>query len=181
MNFVFQILANRYAKAFLRSFGEDITFADFQKIKKVRDYLQEHSKELYFLQLPAITRKQKKELMHTVITKQFQLPSFFDTLFALLIRDKREQLVPVVFNSLYNMYQKMHNIESFSIESSSELSVEKLEKLKQFLARQTGADIIYTYTINPTLIAGLRMQSNTHYWEYSIKQQLQKIKQTLTQ
>lgn len=181
MNFVFRVLANRYAKAFLLSFGKEITFTDFENIKKARDYLKKHSKDLFFLQLPKISKKQKVAIMQKIICKQFDLPVSFTKLFELLVRDKREQLLAVVFDSLYKLYQKLHNIESFSIESSSELTSEKLEKLKEFLARQTGADIIYTYVINPTLIAGLRMQSDTHYWEYSIKQQLKTIKQKLAQ
>ncbi len=181
MNFVFQVLANRYAKAFLLSFGKEITFTDFENIKRARDYLQKHSKDLFFLQLPKISKKQKVAIMQKIICKQFDLPLLFTKLFGLLVRDKKEQLVAIVFDSLCKLYQKMHNIESFSIESSTELSIEKVEKIKEFLARQTGADIIYTYAINPTLIAGLRMQSDTHYWEYSIKQQLKIIKQKLAQ
>jgi len=181
MNSAFQTVANRYAKAFLAVFGKNISFDDFENIQLAHDYLNRHKKELYFLRLPMLSKEQKVTVLEKIVTKLFNLPDFFKKLYILLVQDKREQFIGIIFQSLCQLYQKQHNIESFIIESSTELSSLELKKIKLFLARATGADIIYKYRVNPTLLAGLRMQSNTNYWEYSIKQQLQTIKQELTQ
>jgi F0F1-type ATP synthase delta subunit len=99
----------------------------------------------------------------------------FTALIRVLLDENRGYLITAALRELVVLYQAAHNIMPCAITSSHPLSQEELDNVQQFLARQTGSDIIYTYSRDTSLIAGLRVQSKTILWEHSIRKQLREL------
>jgi F-type H+-transporting ATPase subunit delta len=171
-----RILSHRYATAFIAVCP--ISYEDFLFIKKASKYFKKHTQLVYFLSLPTMDKKQKKELMHTLFA-QLKLPHCFNDLLSLLVEQKRAKLIADVLYYIVQLYQEKNNIMEFSIESSCALDKKKLDAIQQFLAHRTGNDIIYTYRENKNLIAGIRLQSDTLLWEYSVRKKLRAISLSL--
>lgn len=166
------LIAKRYAQAFLNLSINDLTDADFINVQHAIVFFSQNRPLLALLKVPHIKSEEKIAALQQVLIANHKLPEVFITLIALLVRDKRAALVLETLEQLKKLYRDHQNIEFYKISSSHALDDTELTTLQNFLAQKTGHTIFYTYTIDPSLIAGIRMQSNERLWEYSIKKQL---------
>ncbi len=167
-------LAKKYAEAVINVFGASMSRDDIAHIRIIVTFLEGHKKALFFLKLSRIDRYVKLRALDALFVDISDKKPFL-AIIRLLIDDNRGYLVYQVLRELVSLYESMHNIMSCRITSSHELSAVELTKVQQFLARQTGSDIIYTYSQDKSLIAGLRVQSKTILWEHSIRKQLREF------
>lgn len=178
MNLVAQILARRYALAYLYVFNQDISKEVLVCLKEARSFFLEHKRALYFLSLPTIAKDTKIKIMEHLFM-QFKLPRSINRLMELIIVQKRASLWCEVLQYIIDIYQQQHQLMTVRIESSSTLSNDDIDRVKQFLARKTGNDIIYTYRVNQDLIAGIKAQSSTILWECSIAKNIRTLRLSL--
>lgn len=172
-------LAKKYAQAFINSYSSQITADDHKKIPQLQDFFRSHKKSLGFLWIPHITDKEKITLLTNALVGKFGLSSIFEHLIKLLVMHKRGILLVQTLAHIDVLYKKKHNILAFAITSSHHLPETAQQSIVKFLAQQTGCAIMYTYTVDTRLIAGLRLQSDALLWEFSIAKQLQSISQSL--
>jgi len=169
-------LARKYADAFVNIFGDELTVDDARVMQATGDFLASKHSALFFLRLPIIKDAVKREvLVH--VAYEFKLPTTVHILIDVLLHDKRASLIPSILHAISKLYYKRTDIASFTITSSHALSQEQLDRLVGFLEAWTQRAILYTHAIDPTLIAGIRMQSDTLLWEYSIHRKLAQIQQ----
>ncbi len=172
-------IARKYAQAYLHVFGQQHTFQDFCSLWRASQFLSEHHSLLFYLSLPMIKDEDKKRFIDLFFEK-FHLFDSLKQLFYLLLKNKHIFLTIDVLQDIYSLYKMDHKISELKIMSSSDLSEEKIREIKDFFMQKTGLEhIVIRYSVNPALIAGLRLQSETYLWEYSIAKQLQKLKQDL--
>ena len=175
MNHTEQVLTRRYATALLRVCGDKFTQDDLGAMHRAADFFRTHSSALYFLGLPDLDVREKK----VIVQKLFEivkLPDCFRNLVHLLGQHKRMKLVAPVLDATLRLYQEQHGITDVHIESSAPLDEAQLQTIQAFLADTTAKTINYTYDINPELIAGIRLQSDTLLWEYSARKKLRAIR-----
>lgn len=167
-------LSKKYAQAVFNLFGSSFSRDDIARIHTIVSFLEQHKKALFFLRLSHIDIEIKvralDELMADISDKK---P--FMALIRLLLHENRGHLIYQTLREIVVLYYAAQNIMPCAISSSHPLSQEELHKVEQFLARQTGSDIIYTYSRDTSLIAGLRVQSKTVLWEHSIRKQLREL------
>jgi F-type H+-transporting ATPase subunit delta len=175
------VIARRYAHAFLNVFIESLSNNDLTNIEQAIDFFTKHKQLIALLKVPHIDTQQKSDALEYILLKIYHLPESFKKLVSLLVSQKRAYYILEVLIQLNEYYQIYKNIEYFQIKSSHQLEQKELELLEQFLKEQTEAIIIYKYEIDPDLIAGIRMQSNTLLWEYSIQKQLNALTHQLKQ
>jgi ATP synthase F1 delta subunit len=171
MNTKIEILARKYAHAFLNCFGSQINRETFNTLCTLETFFRSNKKILYFLSLSSLTPEVKKRYLHELFN-QFNVAHLCDPLLHTLLLTKRGQLIGAVLTAFVELYKTDQNIASFTITSSHPLEPLWIASLEQFLADVSGCDIIYNYNVDNNLIAGIRMQSDTLLWEYSIKKQL---------
>ena len=168
-------VAKKYAKAFLHCFSSQITFADITKIAIAQQFLQDHRRTLFFLQLPqfneAIRLSMVEDLVH-----YFLLPQQCITIFLLLISHNRSFLIPEVLSYIVLLYKEKNNVIDFSIKSSHFLDEKQKDIIKLFLDKNSGKKSMCTYVKDKNLIAGIRAQSIEYVWEYSIRKQLDSLR-----
>jgi ATP synthase F1 delta subunit len=167
-------VAKKYAQAFMSVFPKSCTFNDIGKIEIARKFLQKNKKSLFFLQLPQFNEERKKSMVADLIG-HFSLPHIFAKLFLLLIAHNRSFYIPDVLWFISEIYKEQTHSIDFSIKSAHHLDPKQITSIKQFLGRLIGKNIIATPTIDKSLIAGLRLQSNNNMWEYSVRKQIQAL------
>jgi ATP synthase F1 delta subunit len=165
------LLAKKYAVAFINIFSDQVTEQLCTKIVAVRNLLRERHELLYIVSLPQVSDDTKKRALQLILPEEL-----FKTLIMLIIKHKRILLLPEILDQIIMEYRKKNNIEHFIITSSHQLPLESLDVLVQFLAVHTHHVVTYDHIIDTSLIAGIRMQSDIHLWEYSIQKQLQHIR-----
>lgn len=171
MTEVYETLARKYAQAFLNCFVTQIDQDGFDSLCELESFFRMNKKVIYFLSLASIDMQTKEKFMHKFF-KQFGVEQWCDQLVHTLLINKRGQLLYLVLKQIIILYRVYHNIALFHIVSSHALSEEDIAIVQQFLAQVSSCDIIYEYTVDKRLIAGIRLQSDTLLWEYSIDKQL---------
>ncbi|MBV8660665.1 MAG: ATP synthase F1 subunit delta [Candidatus Dependentiae bacterium] len=171
-------LAKKYAQAYLNVFGEQHTFQDFCSMWRASQFLSEHHSLLFYLSLSMIHEVDKKRFIDLFFEK-FHLFDSLKQLFYLLLKNKHIFLATDILRDIYALYKIKNKISDLQVTSSSDLSEEQIEEIKDFFTKLSGQHVVIRYSVDPGLIAGLRLQSDTLLWEYSIAQQLRKLKQEL--
>ena len=166
------VLASRYAQAFFNEFGSFFMPEHLTALMHARSYFQQHTSICSLLKIPLIDDEIKIRALDTILIDQYHLPAQIEQLIRLLVHTKRAFLIVQVLRQLHVLYQIKAGIEVFKITSTTELTDEQKRTLIIFLQNKTGHTIQYEYKIDPSLIAGIRMMSDTHLWEYSVAQQL---------
>ncbi len=164
-------IARKYACAFINVFVDTLTMHDHDGIEAAEQFLRLHKRVLFFLTLPGLERAVKERALE-IFADRFELSPSVRTLFSLLMKHNRLFLIPDILCYIIELFKEHKGIISFAINSSHELSSDNIAIIERFLAHLTGKAIIYTYAVNNELIAGIRVQSTTMLWEYSIRKHL---------
>jgi len=170
-----QIIARKYANAFLNLYINEISEADFSSIKKLEKFFDGHRKAIFFLSIPNISDKKKEKLLGELF-EEFGVDKLLKPLMNLLFKQKRIFLIDEVLKHIGLLYKERKNIMMFNITSSHQLDNQDLEIIKKFLAHRTGKKIISEYKIDKSIVAGIRLQSDTLLWEYSIYKQCETLR-----
>jgi F0F1-type ATP synthase delta subunit len=169
------ILAKKYATAYSNLTGD---IDDRQACAQLRAFLKEFPLAAFVCAVPSLPLAVKWDALHAVLG-QVQASQALIDLVHLIIKSGRGSLLKLVFEQIQALYNERHGIMTCTITSSHQLDKKSLAIIQSFLARQTGWDIIYDYAVDPTLIAGIRAQSATMMWEYSIRKQLHNVSLSL--
>ncbi|HEX4069112.1 MAG TPA: ATP synthase F1 subunit delta [Candidatus Babeliales bacterium] len=167
-------VSQKYAKAFMAIFPKAVTFTDIGKIKIAQQFLQKHKQALLFLQLPRFNYATKKSMVADLIS-HFSLPEQLSAIMLLLITHNRSFYIPDVLLCINQLYKKQTNCVIFSLKSASPLHEKQIETVKRFLEKVVHKNIIIEPSLDKSLIAGLRLQSNEYVWEYSVRKHLQTL------
>ncbi len=178
MNPTYASIARKYAAAFVNVAGAKFTHADFERVQGIAEFLVEHRALIFYFNLPLI----KKQTIDQVLKKLFGGSSTEKLLYrlvALLLEHHRAFLLPEVLHQISDLYKSEKGIAQFAVRSSHQLADDQLETAIAFLKQATNKQIMYSYQVDPQLIAGLRLQSDTLLWEHSVKKQLLGAQQAL--
>ncbi len=168
------VVAKRYAQAFLAIFGDQMREKDLAGLDALEDFLARNKHVLSFFMISQIDDTVKVKALSTLL-QSHNLDTLLAPLSVLLIKNRRVFLLPEIMRQLAILYKDEKKIMSFTVTSSHALEPHDREAIKKFLARQTGCDIIDTIKLDKNLIAGIRLQSSSALWEYSIRKQLKNI------
>jgi F0F1-type ATP synthase delta subunit len=168
------ILASRYAVAFVNLYSSKITEKDFFNIIESFNFLSENPQVLLMLEFPFV--KENKQLFIDKFLQKFFLISEFSDLLNLLIDSNRVSLFRKILEFITWKYQIYTGKIFFRLYISHQLDQAEIDIIKLFLMKCTNSNIIYNYEVDSALIAGIRALSSNYLWEYSVRSQLQKAK-----
>lgn len=168
------ILAQKYAKAFLNLYADDIQVEDYLKILDACAYLQMHGDVLILLDVYDI--KDNLENLLDKLLEKIGLIKQFKQLIILLMSKRRLSLFRDVLKFICIEYQDYKNMLYFDIYSAKNLDSHDQVIIKEFLSKLSGSGIMYRCHVDESLIAGVRALNSYYSWEDSIRGRLQKIK-----
>ena len=103
----------------------------------------------------------------------------FFNLIVMLIETNRIVLFVEILEFILWEFQDYTKKIYFDITASDTLNDSEIYTIKRFLMKLSNSDIIYKYSIDKKLIAGLRALSSNFLWQYSVSAKLQKVKRAL--
>ena len=145
--------------------------ADFQNL----DIFFNESKELVtYLNNPIISQKAKREILEKTLKSQLNIETF-KFLMVLVDRDRINFLSAIINNYLELVYQAA-SIKLVEVSTASEFTDSQKETLIQKLKVLTSArEIKLITTINPSLIGGFLIQTESKIIDFTVKNRLQQL------
>jgi len=125
-------LAKKYAKAFLASLQQQLSFDAVVHIKKTVELMHTQKECSLLFLIPTIPTKARANLVGIVLA-HYQLPACLHTLFLLLMAHHRFSLVPAVLTQIVNANFALQRITPITIKSSSMLSLQETKEITQFV------------------------------------------------
>lgn len=165
------ILIRRYAQAFFNVYKKQFSIQDCAVIQKAIAYLSHNKTWAIFFDFPPLS-DEKQRLMLDRLVDYLDLSKPFFMLGMLLANHKRITILPEVLAAIIDLIMKAHNTIALTISSYPRLNEQQTKAIIDFLHKKTGNHILPTYTLDPSLIAGIRAQGTTLLWEYSLHQKL---------
>ena len=169
------VIAKKYANAFLNVFIDQLSPQTMRHVCSLGDFLSRNHLLIYFLRWPVLAKEVKIKALDDML-HQFSLGQPFGKLISLLADNKKMHLIGDILKHICTLYDVRKKRIHFTIASSHDLTTHECSVIVEFLANITGASIIYDYKVDKNLIAGIRLQSNTYLWQYSIGQHLDMMK-----
>jgi ATP synthase F1 delta subunit len=171
MNVGQQIVARKYAQAYMLASGAQLTEETIQKICAYLDLYTSYTRKFLYIDFATCAVELKIDAFLNVFD-QFGLRDTLKNLVSLLARSGRLSLMLPVLVEIVALYQQKHALMDVVVATAHPLSTQQQAIIENFLHKKTGKKIILHVTIDPSLIAGIRLQSDTMVWEHSIAQQL---------
>lgn len=178
MKYSQSIFTKPYAKAYLNTFSSALTSIDIDHMKKAVYFFKAHHNFMSLVNVLVCDSDQN----HTIVKELFEcfsLPDHLKSLLAILKEHKKLILFPQVLQDICCLYGIRNNILELTIFCASTVTEQEIEKFKEFFVKQANKNVITNVQIDPTLIAGVRMQSDFYMWEYSIASRLKKLRQNM--
>ncbi|MBN1549140.1 ATP synthase F1 subunit delta [Candidatus Babeliales bacterium] len=172
------ILAKRYACAFVNVAGDALGKDDIQVLAGISAMLNKQRGILFFLTLP-LMNAQVVERALCALFDHCSVGELLKKITLLLIQHKRVILLPDVLRYIELLCKDKACCKTFTITSSDELSDQQLRDIVVYLERETAHKVLYTHSVDKGLIAGLRLQSDTLLWEYSVKKNIETIRRSM--
>ncbi|TET33957.1 ATP synthase F1 subunit delta [Candidatus Dependentiae bacterium] len=167
-------IARKYARAFFAVFGDVVTDKLAQNIDQAVQFLSTHRRALFLFKVPVIDRSVKVRGLEEFCDR-FALGKSIQKLLVLLLDERRSSKFVLVLRAISALYRKKNNMVAITVASSYTLTDEQRATIEAFMAQRIAGKKSYTYTIDPALIAGVRVYSDTFLWELSVAKQLRDL------
>ena len=168
----------RYAKALYQTAKED------SKTEKVNadvlmliSVIKESEEFIFLLESPVIKVSEKEKLISTLFSKQVD-PLVLNFLL-LLIKNRREQLLPDMCRVFSHLYKVDKGIKEGTLTTAKQLSKSHFEDIKKYLAKKFKLNIDLQTITDPSLIGGFKLRIEDQQIDASISTKLKKIKTEL--
>lgn len=172
-----EILARRYAQAFINQFGTELDADLIDRLLLLADIIHPQRALLVYASLKDTQVESIK-----ILNELFEAAGFgtlFASLITLVADQKRLELLPRILRVIHALYLDQQGIMHFTIESTIDLTQEEQDAFVSYLQKKTDKKIRYTLVNNPALIAGVKMYSNTLSFEHSVRQRLDELSQKI--
>ena len=172
------ILARRYARAYLELFFDTIPVASYKAFERAADLFVKKPRLGFLLDLGVIDRDLKiKEVDR--IAQLCGLPTSCEKLVVLVVDHKRGSLLGEIFAQIADLYKHRAKIDDCYVTSSISLSDKEKKEVESGFEQQTGVTLNFEYSVDPSLIAGMRCQTTALLWEDSVDQRLRRLENVL--
>lgn len=178
MRYSQSLVARQYGKAYILEFYDQLSLEDINHIKNAVWFFRRNHN---FMSLVSVVTTMKETKQHLIdeIFSHFKLHETLKKIVVALVRHKRLLYFPHVLQDIYCLYLKKASMLHVDISSAQSLELSEINKLEAFFAKHSGKKIISSFKIDPSLIAGIKMQSDLFLWQYSIASKLKKLHQKL--
>lgn len=172
--------AKNYGKAFLAVYYHgDAALIPAEAYHCWLDFIRQHRELPVCLSMSSVSVKIKEELVANV-TKTCGLSVAETTLMSMLYRRRDALLLSEVVRYLCDEAIHTRNEEVWEITSAHPLTSEEQQSLVATITRATTKKVLPRFSVDTSLYAGIKMRSETQYWEKSLAQWLQRIDHFVT-
>ena len=172
-------IAKRYASALVKSIKNE------QEYRGIKEELEAFLKLLIAstefkagMETLLFSKNQKREVLESIKKKiKFKEKTF--NFLRSLVDENRMSVLDIIIRLMEELWFEKKGVEKLKVFSAVALS-EKLEKkLKKNLEKSFDKKIIIDKEIDPSLIAGIKIQRGLIFYDFSIEGNLRKLKDAL--
>lgn len=171
-------IAKKYATAYLNIHENELTEIDIKAVFAACDFLKTHHNFMHLLCVISFD-KEKMGQVCTKIIHDFGLPKSLSKLMLLLVKNKHIGCLKEVLQDIYCLYKMRKNLLELEIKTASHLDAHAVQAFETFFAQKSGKKIESKVSVDRSLIAGVRLQSDFFLWEYSIASRLRSLRHKL--
>ena len=171
-------LSKKYAQAYYHVYSSSLQPSSIHALEKASNFLS-HSKEILFLLGYGSLNSQEVRRCIQLFIQRFALPETIEKIFILLFEHTRIFLLESVLHDICCIYKKEHNEIDVALTSAHNLTAEQIADFKDFFTLYSKSNVTLHVVHDPSLIAGVRMQSEMWLWENSVAKKIRALKQNV--
>jgi F-type H+-transporting ATPase subunit delta len=174
------LISRRYAKALYfhaSERGEETLL--YHRMKTLESLLSSVPALRTHLKSPLIPTKEKLKLLRDATGENPE--SSYVNFIALVFAHRREEALRLMALGYQTFYRQQKKISVVHLTSARELSDEALERIRRLAEQQTHGAVEFSTRVDPSLDGGFVFQLNDFRMDASVKGQLQRIGQRLSQ
>ena len=171
-------LSKKYAQAYYNAYSHSVEPSSIQALLQASNFLS-HSKEILFLLGYGVLDSQEVKRCMQLFIQRFSLPQTIEKICMLLLAHNRIFLLESVLHDICCIYKKEHNEIDVTVSTAHQLLPEQIVELTEFFASYSKGKVFMNVVHDPSLIAGIRMQSETWLWEDSVAKKIRALKQNV--
>lgn len=173
-------VANRYAKA-LYELAMEMKLTD--QIRKdselLLDVCAQNIDLVLMLRSPIIKDNKKISIVNEIFSKKLQ--DLFLKFLAIIINNRREEIIIEIAEQYIDIYKKHNNIISVNIETAIQIDKESRDKIISVLERRTDTKVELTEEVKEALIGGFVLSTEDKQYDASIQRQIKNLRKEFNQ
>lgn len=168
----------RYAKALFELASEQRALEQVESdMSSIQRMIEESNELVVILQSPVIQSREKQQVFRELFKGKIHQLSY--DFLKLLLDKNREELLPGIITYFLKFIDKSREVLRGELKAAYPLSDEQKKSLKNQLDRITGKNVVIKEQIDSTLIGGFIIRMEDTVIDASIKNQLDKLRETL--
>jgi F-type H+-transporting ATPase subunit delta len=174
-------LARRYARALVASLAGDEEYAGIAaELVRFRELLLGDESLKVSMETQLISSRQKRELLD-LISRQLGLSPKAYSFLSVVIAENRLFILGQIVEQLENVWYEKLGIDKMTVFSPAPLDAGQEKRLKLNLEKSFHRKLILKNEIDPSLLAGLRIQYGSESFDFSLKGNLEKLRERLAE
>ena len=172
-------LAKRYAKALVGTIKDREEYVeikegleDFLKLLNQNEDFRVGMETLFF------SKKQKKEMIDTLHNK-IKFKKKLYNFFLALIEENRMALLDLIIGQMEELWYERNGIEKLRVYSAVKLNENQEKRLIHELEKSYNRKVVIEKEVDKSLIAGIKIQRGSIFYDFSVNGNLNKLKQAL--
>ena len=171
--------SERYARALFEVANES---SELDKIENsLNEFLSIYDSSfefVSFLKNPTQSKKNQLEAIN-IISKELSFSKILNNFMLLLVEKKRIFFVKKIIKNFLNLCSQKKGELKASLISSKTLSNEELNEISSQFSQSVGSKIKFEYSVDKSLIGGIKIQLGSLMVDTSIKNKLRKYEQLM--
>lgn len=171
-------IAQRYAEALYE------TAVAHKRLEEVCSDIK-YLKEIYvnspdfnrFCNMPSLRLEIRFKILQDIFTSKTS--SFTENFLFLLAKKNRLNHLNLICQQFDNFFAEKHNIQKISIKSSHPLPQDIVHSINDHMKTKLRKEIVTHFSIDESLLGGVRIQVNDNVYDNTIKSKLNKLRQTI--
>jgi F0F1-type ATP synthase delta subunit len=169
--------ARNFARAFLRvqSISEDELFNGIIQLKAC---LKKSPMVFHMLELSSMHVEEKYQAIYS-LTERFEIPRTLGDLLCAVLKYKEFDLLSCILDMLQDEFKRMQGIHEVMVTTSHTMNAEARSVIESQMRCKIPGMLRFIYTLDPALIAGIKIQTPLYYWEHSVARTIRQLQQQL--
>lgn len=149
----------------------------YEVLSELNDIYTENPDLEKLMDAPQVHAPEKIQVLNELFSKD--LDETMMNFLQVLVRHRMAGKIPQIFKDYTKLYNQAMNIEEVKVYTPAPLEDAQIEKLKAMLSRKLGKEVHMQIDIDPSLIAGLRIETESRTLDNSYAGRLEKMKEQL--
>ena len=171
------IISKNYGEALISIAEEADALKEYkEELQSLRDRLDKNQELLKVMDIPWISKGDKKEILRKV----FPLDGYIMNFVELLVDKNRFSYLEEICEEFIERANEKLNIQVVEVTSAVELERKELKEIKKLLEKKLGADIEIRTVVDSSYIAGMRVKIKDKVLDNTVLSKLDAIKERIT-